>query len=84
MTEMGWQVDEEVNSDKTGEADGMNLEVDSNPKTRWCTSKWQICDFQGDGWWERKSDNSWGAGTARRLKSDKVVCVQKYLQPVIW
>jgi len=27
--EMGWQVDEEVNRDKTGEADGMNLEVDS-------------------------------------------------------
>ena len=29
MTEMGWQVDEEVNRDKTGEADEMNLEVDS-------------------------------------------------------
>jgi len=27
--EMGWQVDEEVNRDKNGEADGMNLEVDS-------------------------------------------------------
>jgi len=26
---MGWEVDEEVNRDKTGEADGMNLEVDS-------------------------------------------------------
>ena len=25
---MGWQVDEEVNRDKTDEADGMNLEVD--------------------------------------------------------
>jgi len=39
------------------------------PKTRWCwcISKWAICDFQGDGWWARR------AGTARRLKSDKVV-----------
>ena len=27
--EMGWEVDEEVNQDKNGEADGMNLEVDS-------------------------------------------------------
>ena len=26
---MCWQVDEEVNRDKTGEADEMNLEVDS-------------------------------------------------------
>ena len=29
MKEMGWQVDEEVNRNKNGEADGMNLEVDS-------------------------------------------------------
>jgi len=29
MREVGWQVDEEVNQDKTGEADGKNLEVDS-------------------------------------------------------
>ena len=29
MREMGWQVDEEVNQDKTGEADEVNLEVDS-------------------------------------------------------
>ena len=29
MTEMSWGVDEEVNQDKNGEADGMNLEVDS-------------------------------------------------------
>ena len=27
--QMGWEVDEEVNQDKIGEADGMNLEVDS-------------------------------------------------------
>ena len=27
--EMGWQVDEEANQDKNGEADGTNLEVDS-------------------------------------------------------
>ena len=29
MREMGGEVDEEVNQDKSGEADGMNLEVDS-------------------------------------------------------
>jgi len=29
MTEMSWEVDEDVNRDKNGEADGMNLEVDS-------------------------------------------------------
>ena len=29
MTEMSGEVDEEVNQDKNGEADGMNLEVDS-------------------------------------------------------
>jgi len=29
MTEMSWEVDEEVNQDTNGEADGMNLEVDS-------------------------------------------------------
>jgi len=29
MTEMSREVDEEVNQDKNGEADGMNLEVDS-------------------------------------------------------
>jgi len=28
MREMGWQADEELNRDKNGEADGMNLEVD--------------------------------------------------------
>jgi len=72
IREMGWQVDEEVNRDKTGEADGMNREVDS--KDEWCISKWAICDFQGrHGRRPRKSDNKWGADTARRLKSDKVV-----------
>ena len=29
MRQMSWQVDEEVNRGKTGEADGMNLEDDS-------------------------------------------------------
>jgi len=28
MTEMSWEVDEEVNRDKNSEDDGMNLEVD--------------------------------------------------------
>ena len=29
MAEMSWEVDEEVNRDENGEADGMNVEVDS-------------------------------------------------------
>jgi len=29
MIEMGWEVDEEVNQYKIGEADDMNLEIDS-------------------------------------------------------
>ena len=29
MTEMSWELDEEVNGDDNGEANGMNLEVDS-------------------------------------------------------
>jgi len=28
MKDMGWQVDEEMNQDNNGEADGMNREVD--------------------------------------------------------
>jgi len=41
-------------------------------------TKWAICDFQGgDGLRARKSDNRWGAGTARRLKRDKVVKIAR-------
>ena len=29
ITEMSWEVDDEVNQDKNGEVDRMNLEVDS-------------------------------------------------------
>ena len=32
MTRMRWQVNEEVNQERTGEADEMNLEVDSKDK----------------------------------------------------
>ena len=31
------------------------------------------CDFQGDGWRARKSNNRQRTGTARKLKRDKVV-----------
>ena len=42
------------------------------PRTMWSASKWAICDLQaGNGWRARKSDNRWGAGTARRLKRGK-------------
>jgi len=44
------------------------------PETGWCISEWAICDFQwGDGRWARKSDNRWGAGTARGLNRDQIV-----------
>jgi len=33
MREIGWQMDEAVNRDKTGEADGMNLEAASKYST---------------------------------------------------
>jgi len=36
-----------------------------------------ICDFQGDGLRASKSDNRRGAGTARKLKSDKVMKIAK-------
>jgi len=32
IREMGWRMNEEVNRDETGEADGMNLKVDSKDK----------------------------------------------------
>jgi len=44
MKKIGWQVNEEVNRDKTGEADGMNMETDS--KDGWCISERVICHFQ--------------------------------------
>ena len=38
----------------------------------------RICDFQwGDGWWARKNDNRWGAGTARGLNRDQIVKIAK-------
>ena len=49
------------------------------PQTKWCISKWTIWYFRcvRDGWRARKSDNKWGAGTARRLKRDKVVKIAR-------
>jgi len=48
------------------------------PETAWCISEWAICDFQwGDGWWARKSDNRWGAGTARVLNRDQIVKIAR-------
>jgi len=48
------QVNEEVSRDMTGEADGMNLEVDSKDEATYTSDLWRIlaiCDFQwGDGW----------------------------------
>ena len=71
MREMGWQVDE-INRDQsaspvlTGEAEEMN--------GSWFQRRGdeRSVIFQaGYGWRARKSDNRWGAGTARRLKRDK-------------
>jgi len=49
------------------------------PKTRWCISKWAICVFKEMvcAPRARKSDNRWGAGTARRLERDKVVKIAR-------
>ena len=47
------------------------------PETGWCISEWAICDFQWDGWWARKGDNRWGAGTAKGLNRDKIVKIDR-------
>jgi len=47
IRETGWQVDDKVNRDKNGEADKMNLEVDSKDKIMHIymqISVWAICD----------------------------------------
>ena len=50
------------------------------PDTGWCISEWAICDFQwGDGWWARKGDNRWGAGTARGLNRDQIVKIARLI-----
>ena len=79
MTEMSWEVDEEVNRDENGDLVRLTEWIwKLIPKTRWCITKWAICDFQGgDGSGARKSDNRWGAGTARRLKRDKVAKIAR-------
>ena len=47
-------------------------------QTGWRISEWAICDFQwGDGWWARKGDNRWGAGTARGLNRDHIVKIAR-------
>jgi len=76
MTEMSWQVNE-VSRDMTGEADEKNQGVDSRDG-RGDASEWAICYFQwGDGWWARKGDNRWGAGTTRGLNRDKIVKIDR-------
>ena len=44
MTEMGWQADEEVNRDKTGEGDEVNLAIDSKVELmhiwKWTSDLW--------------------------------------------
>jgi len=76
MTEMSWQVNEEVSEDTTGTADGMKLGVDS--RDGWCISEWAICNFQWeDGWWARKGDNRWGASTVRGLNRDQIVKIAR-------
>ena len=71
MTEMRWQVNEEVTWDMTGEADGMNQGVDSRDGVM------HICI--SDMWFSmrrwlvaRKGDNRWEAGTERGLNRYKI------------
>ena len=41
-------------------------------------SEWAICDFQwGGGWWARKGDNQWRAGTTRGLNRDQIVKIAR-------
>jgi len=63
---ISWQVDEEVNQDKTGEADEMNLEVERS-----------VIFKQEMRKRSRKRDNRWGAGTASTLKRDQIAKIAK-------
>ena len=48
------------------------------PQMGRCIYEWAICDFQWrDGWWARKGDNRWGAGTARGLNRDQTVKIAR-------
>jgi len=73
--ESGDDEKDELTSGWVGESDEMNLKL--IPTTRWCIPNWAICDFKGDGWRARNSDNRWGAGTAMGLKRDEVVKIAR-------
>jgi len=70
MTEMSWEVDEEVNRDKTGDWRGWR-----NKSWSWFQRQGdaylnELCDIQGgDGWRARKSDNRWGAASCASVRS---------------
>ena len=72
---MGWQVDEEVNQDKTGEVGGMNLEVDSNDKVMhiWTSDLWYSRRWLAGekGWQQMKSGYCEGV-------EDKVVKIASF------
>ena len=57
MTEMSWQVNEEVSRDMTGEADGKNLEVDYRDGVMhiWMSDLW---------FWQSYHKNNKGAAFA--------------------
>jgi len=70
MIEISWQVSEEVSRDMTGEADGMNQEVDSRDVVMhiWMSNLWflvrrWLVDEKG---WQRR------AGIARGLNRDQI------------
>jgi len=87
MTKIAWWVNEEVNRDKTGEGEKMNLKL--IPKMRWCTSrhlthKRPVTFNEMVGGWARKGYNRWGVGTAREPKRDQVVNIPRLTLIQCW
>ena len=70
-------MNKEVNLDKTGETDQMNLEVDSKDEMmlKLIQYKRAICDFQqGDGWWARKGNNRMKSGYCEEVEDRRTSC----------
>ena len=98
MTEMSWQVNEEVSHllihlwVETWLARLTKRIRELIPETGWCIFEWAICDFQcGDGWWARKGDNRWGAperilrgGCGHRRYSSSLLLKQSSVTRLNW
>jgi len=72
MTEMSWQLNEEVSRDMTGEADGMNLGVDSRDGVMhmWMSDLW----FSTRKWLAgEKGRQQMKSGTESGLNKNQIV-----------